>query len=297
MAPETFAAAHDRVFEFRAGLKYDADRANLRVSFCGLGEPLLHPQLGDWIRRFTECDIGVSLSTNASRLDEGRAQELLDAGLDMIHVNFGAEGGEYETIYGLSYQETRRNLDRFIALAAGRCRVRVAVVDYHDTPDTANRLSQAWLDRGVASYVFKLINRSGSLVADTRLEALDRRHHVRACTRLTALIGDQPACAVPFRFYFIGWDGCYYLCSSDWEKRSVHGSVFDHSLAEASVSKLVTVRSRSPICVSCTHDPINRLATAFDAGAEQPEIAALERELVTANASDTTLQRHILPAS
>ena len=166
------------------------------------------------------------------------------------------------------------------------------MVDYRDTSDTANRLSQAWRDRGVASYVFKQINRSGSLVSDTRLEALDPRHHVRARTRLNELIGDQPACEVPFKFYFIGWDGCYYLCSSDWEKRSVHGSVFDHSIAEASVSKLAAVRSRSPICSSCTHDPINRLATAFDnTGIEQSEIAALERELVTANASDTTVRR------
>jgi hypothetical protein len=233
--------------------------------------------------------IGVSLSTNASRLDAGRAQELLDTGLDMVDVNFGALGAEYEAIYGLSYQETRRNLDRFVALAAGRCQVRVAVVDYHDTPETAKRLSLAWRDRGVASYVFALINRSGSLVADSRLEVLDRRHYARA--RLTELIADQPACEVPFKFHFVGWDGRYYLCSSDWEKRSAHGSVFDQSLAEAAVSKLAAARSRSPICASCTHDPINRLATAFDSGVEQPELAALERQLVTANANDTTVRQ------
>ena len=50
-------------------------------------------------------------------------------------------------------------------------------------------------------------------------------------------------------FLFIGYDGQYYLDSSDWKKEVPLGSVFDVSFVDTLLPKLARVRSRDP-CAS-----------------------------------------------
>ena len=71
--------------------------------------------------------------------------------------------------------------------------------------------------------------------------------------------GAQPLCGAPWGFLFIGYDGNYYLCCSDWRKQASLGSVFDNSFLQVTRQKLAMVVSREPVCKTCNHDPINML--------------------------------------
>jgi hypothetical protein len=59
---------------------------------------------------------------------------------------------------------------------------------------------------------------------------------------------------------FIGYDGNYYLCSSDWRKEVNLGNVFEHALVDLFDEKAEQVCGRSAICGGCTHEPTNALA-------------------------------------
>ena len=45
-------------------------------------------------------------------------------------------------------------------------------------------------------------------------------------------------CGAPFGYLFIGYDGQYYLCCSDWKKETPMGSVFDESFLSVTEKKL-----------------------------------------------------------
>ena len=86
---------------------------------------------------------------------------------------------------------------------------------------------------------------------------------------------------MPFVHLFVGWDGRYYLCSSDWRKEVGFGNVFETSFAAITADKLARVRSRQPICARCTLDPLNLLLqrNAIDPTRSRPLDASLQ-ELV-----------------
>jgi hypothetical protein len=64
---------------------------------------------------------------------------------------------------------------------------------------------------------------------------------------------------------FVGFDGRYYLCSSDWRKQVAVGDVFADRAIDVLPAKLVHTATRRPICHECSHDPTNVLARALDA--------------------------------
>ena len=88
--------------------------------------------------------------------------------------------------------------------------------------------------------------------------------------------GGEVHCGVPFRFPFIGYDGVYYLCSSDWRKEVGLGTVFERSLLDILDDKAEQVGGRSPICRSCTHEPTNALALSLARAAEGRPAGAAE---------------------
>ncbi len=266
MSADTFEQVVARVVEFRsalAGTEVSGDA--LTVSFCGLGEPLLHSSIAAYVGRFRSMGLPVVLSSNASLLDESRGQALVDAGLTHAFLNVGATEANYEELYGLPFATTRDNVVRFRELAANRCRISVVVIDHDGDADAASDAVGYWRSLGLTVSVWGLINRGGSLPVE-HMRYRDFAEVSDANSMLRDRFPDGPACAVPQRFHFVGWNGQHYLCSSDWEKRSSHGHVSNTSFAEAAASKLRAAQSREPVCASCTHDPTNRLATAIRDG-------------------------------
>ena len=110
------------------------------------------------------------------------------------------------------------------------------------------------------------MNRGGSLFVDhMQYEHYPELAEARAS--LAAAVG-TPLCGAPFGYLFVGYDGQYYLCCSDWEKQAPLGSVFDKSFVDVAQAKLDLVVSRDPVCRTCNLDPINRLTEELRAEAE-----------------------------
>jgi MoaA/NifB/PqqE/SkfB family radical SAM enzyme len=279
MSPEVFDQSLLRAIEYREIARDHLD-STVRVSLCGLGEPLLNKHAPECVSKVRAAGFEVAMSSNGSLLDERRANALLDAGLQTILINVGDEGEEYEDVYKLPFDKTRDNVARFAEMAEGRCEVNVVLVDHHRDEAHTKRMKEFWRQYGITRfYTYGIMNRGGALFVDhMQYQSLPQLEVARA--QLEAR-GGTPVCGAPFAYLFIGYDGQYYLCCSDWKKETPMGSVFDESFLSITQQKLEYVVSREPVCRTCNLDPLNKLTDelrAIDAGEadEAAGVAVLE---------------------
>jgi radical SAM protein with 4Fe4S-binding SPASM domain len=90
------------------------------ITLQGLGEPLLAPDLFRMIEYATSRGITIGFNTNATLLTRARAERLIRARLDWLHVSIdGATADTYESIRdGSSFERVRRNLAGMVAAKA-----------------------------------------------------------------------------------------------------------------------------------------------------------------------------------
>jgi MoaA/NifB/PqqE/SkfB family radical SAM enzyme len=267
MEHEVFAQAVARVVEVReqAHSFWEGCRG---VAFCGLGDQLLHPDLARHVRSVRDAGLEIDVNTNGALLDEERGRQLLDAGVTRVLVNAGEIGAAYEPLYRLPFERVRENVRRFAAMSEGRCTLYVVLVDHARDQNHVDEVARFWRTQGVDHFLrLDLLNRAGTLEYDDMdYQRFPQQQEARE--RLAAT-GTPHACHAPFQFPFIGYDGKYYLCSSDWKKEVSFGTVFEHSILEIVRQKYEYLLSQEPICRSCNHDPLNRLTgllVARDAG-------------------------------
>jgi MoaA/NifB/PqqE/SkfB family radical SAM enzyme len=276
MSPEVFEAGLQRAIEFRSKIA-DPAGDTVRVSLCGLGEPLLNRRVVDYCREARAEGFFVVMSSNGSLLDEQRGAALLEAGLQQILINVGEEGDDYEDVYQLPFERTLENVVRFNEMSNGACAVVVVLVDHRGDPDHLERMRRYWADHGIQHAVtYEVMNRGGSLFVD-HMQYEQYPELAEARGRLAATVG-IPLCGAPFGYLFVGYDGQHYLCCSDWEKQTPLGTVFDKSFIDVARAKLDLVVCREPVCRTCNLDPINRLTEELraEAGGDLPPGAADE---------------------
>jgi len=262
MSPEVFDQSLRQAVAYRATLGDDLSSDARAVSLCGLGEPLLHRQAASFVAKVRDAGILCSMSSNGSLLDEARARALLDAGLSRVFFNVGDVDAEYESVYGLPFERTCENVVRFAELAGEACDVWIVLVDHRRDVEHTARMKAFWNERGIVRFMsYEVINRGGALHVDgMRFGRMPEIALARSRMQDHHL---TPRCGVPFEHPFIGYDGQYYLCNSDWRKQTPLGSVFDHTFLDVMRAKLDLVESRQPVCTFCSHDPLNGLAHAL----------------------------------
>jgi MoaA/NifB/PqqE/SkfB family radical SAM enzyme len=232
------------------------------------------------------------MSSNGALLNERTAHALLDAGLHQIKVNVTEIDETYERIYKLPFARTRENILRFKELAQDTCEVIIVLVDHRDDPEHLKKMRQYWRDHGITRFqTFGLINRGGALAVEhMRYETYPE---VAAARTLLKNAGVDPICAAPFVYLFVGYDGQYYLDGSDWTKKVPLGSVFDVSFIEIMAAKLDHVRSREPVCKSCSNDPTNRLSETLRRTSGSADAHEVRDEIERIRRNSALMRDHI----
>src|SRR6056297_30703 len=258
MSMETFEQTLFRAVELRdQNTSRSPYPLRLEPNVCGLGEPLLNPNTPEFIRRIRGAGFDTcSLSSNAALLDEKRGAAILDAGVTRININISDLEEAYEDMYNLSFATTRDNIIRFVEMSRGRCEVHIVLVNHRKDPQHTAAMKAYWLEHGVDGFMeYEVINRGGALFVDhMQYEQFPERAQAR---ELMQQRGADWVCPVPFLYIFVGYDGLYYLCCSDWKKEAPMASVFDASILSISEQKLHHLMTREPVCKTCNHDPLN----------------------------------------
>jgi MoaA/NifB/PqqE/SkfB family radical SAM enzyme len=298
MSTEVFDQSLARGVEYYELIKERLDVPPPAVSLCGLGEPLLNKHAPKFVEQVRATALGCQMSSNGALLDERRGRALLDAGLERIFLNVGEHGEDYDDIYKLPWEKTRDNVVRFHEMAGDQCEVYIVLVDHRRDPEHQSEMKELWNQYGIDLFTeFEIMNRGGALFVDhMQYESYPELHEAR---RMLDERGSVPLCGAPFGYLFIGYDGQYYLCCSDWKKDVPFGSVFDSSFADIIRPKLEAVVTREPICKTCNLDPINMLADQLravgdgDPGAKDPN--AYADDIVTVGTSIVEALEKIAP--
>jgi MoaA/NifB/PqqE/SkfB family radical SAM enzyme len=279
MDVETFDQALARAVEYRQVVKEVSGLA-VTVSLCGLGEPLINTNAVSFVEKVKREGFNCSMSSNGALLTEKKARALLDAGLDQIFINISDIHEEYDRIYNLPFDRTCENVTRFAEMAKGQCTPVIILVDHRNDRAHIDAMQEFWRARGLEKFHdYSVINRGGALFVE-HMQFEQYSEMVRARAELTEG-GAVPLCGAPWGFLFIGYDGNYYLCCSDWRKQASLGSVFDYSFLQVTRQKLAMVVSREPVCKTCNHDPTNMLTE---------ELRAFNRGEVSAESVDKLRQ-------
>jgi MoaA/NifB/PqqE/SkfB family radical SAM enzyme len=187
------------------------------------GEPLMHKRIFDMIAYCRQKGLRAEISTNATLLDERKAQGLLDAGLGTIYLCLdGFRPETYEAIrVKADYEKTNGNILRFLELKAkggyDNPYVNLQIIQMEQTMDEIDEFVAAWTLPGVDHINVKPFDSWGG--------------QVEAITQLRA---DDPANFVPLQRYacpnlwyhvHIYWDGRIAMCDRDFNLNYDLGNV------------------------------------------------------------------------
>ncbi len=234
------------------------------VGSAGQGEPCLHPELLRFARRAKERGVGYGITTNGSLLSREISEGLHDAELEHITFSFGDLGKDYEEVYALSFEQSYENVMYFLELNAKRkepCHTALSMVIHDINRDKLKETAKFWRERGVKSILqFEQNNRGGA--CDNGLYFVRSKKFLAEAADIMEAEGVPLMCMTPFLFLFVGWNGQYYICCSDYEKTTPLGSVFDYGIEAMDEIKRGLVAdggSKVAACRSCDRNPINEV--------------------------------------
>ncbi|MDH3704563.1 MAG: SPASM domain-containing protein, partial [Acidimicrobiia bacterium] len=141
------------------------------------------------------------------------------------------------------------------------------LVDHRGDRDHLREMVKYWKGHGLDQFMFlDVMNRGGALFVDHM--QYDEYPELAQARTLLAERDSTPACGAPFGYMFIGYDGKYYLCCSDWKKEVPMGTVHDRSLVDVTSQKLLHVMDRQVVCATCNLDPVNRITEGLRGAAD-----------------------------
>ncbi len=147
----------------------------------GIGEPMIHPNIFEMIRITADAGIRTGMSTNATLLDEKRAEMLLDCGLDYAILAFdGATKATYEKYRtGATFEKTRENILGFLKKKLERkssMYVVLQMVLLKENEHEIEEYKKLWSIPGVDEIRFKRdeIQIDGSKIPNARLKGQRR---------------------------------------------------------------------------------------------------------------------------
>jgi radical SAM protein with 4Fe4S-binding SPASM domain len=213
MCPQSSETAFKRGFMDMGLFRKIIDEAKAFVYDMNLhhsGESLLHPEILEMIRYANRAGIYTRLHTNATLLDEDKAQGILEAGLDFLSFSFdGYDKATYESIRrGADFDQTLAYILRFLELKKARGAARpftvFEVINFSEKTDDSVRqqaFQQQFSDLPLDKFVLKAPhNWAGTYDVDG-----NPLHPEKYC-----------ACTFPWYALVVFWNGRVSPCPQDF---------------------------------------------------------------------------------
>jgi len=230
-----------------ADLKSWTDSAGEKVKLIklySLGEPLIHPQLCEMVRRIKQSDIcyQVEITTNASLMTKSVAEQLVDAGLDILRISVYGADEEHNAYITKSNITPAEILEKVKYIREYRDKNKKTLPKIFakmiNTYTEENQLFQKMYE-GVADVVgidepFHLNSGENDVFENLYQNNAETAFEKSMSTNL---FENRKACRYPFTHMTIRNDGSVIICCIDWLKQTKVGNVNEHSLKEIWESK------------------------------------------------------------
>lgn len=222
------------------------------IKLYSLGEPLLHPQIGDMVKIIKEADIceQIEITTNASLLSKEVSEKLVDFGLDILRVSvYGADDSHMKEItksgfkpsdivanvkYLKEYRDNK-NFKKPLIIAK-------MLNTYTDENEKFADLYSGVTDEIGIDEPFHLPSCENDI-----FENLYHEHAEEAFknSMSTNMYTGMKVCRYPFTHLTVRNDGTCVVCCADWLKELRIGNVMECSLKDIWESKsLYNIRCR-----------------------------------------------------
>lgn len=204
------------------------------------GDPLLHPQFGDFIKYAKANGVSVKIPTNAINLDKKRTKILLDAKPDYIIV--ALDGIDEETLKKIRgknarYKESEDNLRNFIAeknkALTKRPFVHVRMIQMDINKNQIEDFKKKWNVNGVDLCDVKSLKMLGNC---EDFQKLDKERNFSI---------PEGSCRLPWISVSILWNGLVVPCCMFYNDIYVLGNLYHQSLKEIwNSQKIVSLREQ-----------------------------------------------------
>ena len=248
------------------------------------GEPLLHPELDEIIKKIRSHGMLAGLITNGYLLTPERIKRLNHAGLD--HLQISIDNVKPDDVSKKSLRVLRKKLGLLADLAQFDVNVNSVVGSLVDTPEDALVVTRHALDLGFSSTVGLVHNGSGRLqpLSDRQqsvyqqIEGLKKPFHTSALynrfhKNLARGLPNDWHCRAGSRYLYICEDGLVHYCS---QQRGHPGIPLEKYGQEDLEREYHSVKGCAPYCtISCVQrgsmidevreNPIEAIAGFFPA--------------------------------
>lgn len=215
------------------------------------GEPLLHPELPKLVRYAKERGVlEVQFNTNGLLLNEKRAREFIEAGLDRIIFSFdGATKKTYEKIRrGSNYETVVKNIKSFIYLR-NKKRTKKPLVKIQMVKISKNK-------KEVEDFIRMWLPIANRVALNVEMDIMDNITKSRKSRKNVVHF----PCPQIWQRLMICWDGEVRMCCGDWYGEIILGNIKESSVYDIwhgeKLNKIRELHSqgnfdRIPVCANC----------------------------------------------
>lgn len=217
-----------------------------RVTFCGMGNPLLHPKWGDICKICHESGVKYGLTVQAPALTEANISKISALSPSFIEVSFPSIDREhFSRIYpGEDLATSLYLLDRLVTARGSSRGISITAVRTADDPAESASTIAFWHQRGLQLRLQSCHSRGGNL----HEQVLARPHSIKACGLFAT-------------HSFVSWQGTLLACCHDLTGSTAIASLAETSIEQAAEAKLAILQQGQmpwALCANCDEPAATR---------------------------------------
>ena len=194
------------------------------IRFLRWGEPLLHPDIANMIKKANDYKLLTHITTNGSLLTRELSEKLVDNGLDSIIISMqGLDKEEYTKLRGNNYNKMIEGLNNILKARGNKKNpyITISTTITDENQDDIDKFKEKWLkkvdDVSIGYTWFKRLENKKPVT-----EFIDRAKklpHLFKCQEVMIKLS-------------IDWDGTVSPCCLDYNQQLSIGNINDNTLKE-----------------------------------------------------------------
>ena len=222
--------------------------AGSRVIFCGMGNPLLHPDIAEIGSLCRSLPLNYGLTVQAPALDAVGLEKIARLQPAFIEVSFPVvDENEFAVIFpGQKMADSLSGLHNLVGQRGSNRGITINAVMTAGSKVSDTRIKEFWAGHGLPCRVHPCHSRGGNLEKAELL--LSKPRPVKACGLFAT-------------HSFISWEGNLLACCHDLENSTIVSNLNSTLLLEAAARKVAILQSGSmpfKICQSCDEPAAGR---------------------------------------
>ncbi len=212
------------------------------VTFSGMGDPLLHPSVFDWIHYVSKKGGDVGIVVNPASLNKQISRKLVEARPNSVTVSFPSiQEDVFEKLCPtVSYVDAQKRTLGLIDLSRDKVGLRITGITTRINKNEHEQFDNFWKEHGIRSNLTVCHGRGGNL----RAPDIYKPQHIGLKLEKCGL----------FQFHtFVTWEGEVLACCHDLNGATSIGNIVNDDISTIAKRKREILKNTIPfiVCKQC----------------------------------------------